>query len=39
VDDTTLVNKIITQEIANNIADVIYHKYGNSLQLFGSLEN
>jgi pumilio family protein 6 len=28
VDDTILVNKFITEELSNNIADLIYHKHG-----------
>uniref|UniRef100_A0A915E561 PUM-HD domain-containing protein n=1 Tax=Ditylenchus dipsaci TaxID=166011 RepID=A0A915E561_9BILA len=28
VDDTVLVNKIITEEIGNNIAEVVYDKFG-----------
>uniref|UniRef100_A0A914HDW5 PUM-HD domain-containing protein n=1 Tax=Globodera rostochiensis TaxID=31243 RepID=A0A914HDW5_GLORO len=28
VDDTTLVNEVITKEIANNIADLVYNKIG-----------
>ncbi|KAL3105761.1 hypothetical protein niasHT_026536 [Heterodera trifolii] len=28
VDDTALVNEVITSEIANNIADLVFHKFG-----------
>ncbi|KAI6182460.1 CPL domain containing protein [Aphelenchoides bicaudatus] len=31
VDDTILLNKTITKEIADNIADVIYDKWGNTV--------